>query len=776
MLIKKLIEAGRADAALTTDIRAALIEALFTPIASLVVGAFACSIIAMVVTLRVGDDWLMANAVAILAVGMLRVVSALRYRKYKKSQQLGTPGVWERVFEFGAWSFAALLGLLCWLTITQTADASLQMAVTTTSAGYAAGISGRNAGRPFIAVGQLTFVSLPMAIALLGYPDWVHKVLGFVVLLFIYGMMDITLGIRDIILQALTMTRKEAALAARFEEQANRFDIALNNMSHGLCMLDPQDRLQVWNERFLELLHLQKAPVRVGMRISQLVRHSIRAGNHKVQSAKQVITDLVRELREDKSGQFHTSPDGDRTIAVSRRMMAGGGSVVILEDVTERKRAQERITHLAKFDELTGLANRAQFRERISGMLAAMHERQNHLTIHLIDLDRFKAINDTLGHPIGDKLLKEVAFRLGTVIKPGDMITRFGGDEFVVLQTGIERRQDAEWLAQRLARTLKEPFEIDGHRIDIGASIGIAMAPNDGVDADELLKKADMALYAAKNGGGGGHRFFAMDMEEAVQERRALELDLREALGSEQFHLNYQPLVDLRTGRVTTCEALLRWTHPLRGAVPPAVFIPVAEETGLIIALGEWALNRACSEAATWPHGVKVAVNLSPGQVRNRGLILQVVTALAKSGLSAQRLEFEVTERLLLSDNDRTLATMQQLNNLGVGLSLDDFGTGYSSLNYLRKFPFHKIKIDQSFICDLGDERDARAIIGAIASLGAGLDKTVVAEGIETEEQMKLAISQGCQEGQGFLLGRPMSAVAIRARLETPAAGSQHVA
>jgi diguanylate cyclase (GGDEF)-like protein len=547
-------------------------------------------------------------------------------------------------------------------------------------------------------------------------------------------------------------------------------------MSHGLCMLDPQDRLQVWNERFLELLHLQKAPVRVGMRISQLVRHSIRAGNHKAKSAKEVITDLISGLQQDRFDQFFTSPDGDRTIAVSRRMMAGGGSVVILEDVTERKRAQERITHLAKFDELTGLANRTQFRERINALLAAVHESQNHLSIHLIDLDRFKAINDTLGHPIGDKLLKEVAFRLSTVIRSGDMITRFGGDEFVVLQTGTDRRQDAEWLAQRVARALKEPFEIDGHRMDIGASIGIAMAPHDGVDVDQLLKKADMALYDTKTGGGGSHRFFAMDMEEAVQERRALELDLREALGSEQFELNYQPLVDLRTGRVTTCEALLRWTHPVRGEVPPAVFIPVAEETGLIIALGDWVLNRACVEAASWPHGVKVAVNLSRVQVRNRGLVLQVVSALAKSGLTPQRLELEVTERLLLEDNDRTLATMQQLNNLGVGLSLDDFGTGYSSLNYLRKFPFHKIKIDQSFICDLGDERDVRAIIGAVASLGAGLDKTVVAEGIETDEQLKLVTAQGCHEGQGYLFGRPMSAAAIRSRLETPITLAQMVA
>jgi diguanylate cyclase (GGDEF)-like protein len=541
-------------------------------------------------------------------------------------------------------------------------------------------------------------------------------------------------------------------------------------------MLDPQDRLQVWNERFLELLHLHGAPVRVGMRISQLVRHSIRAGNHKSKSVKQVINDLARGLREDKFDQFYTSVDGDRTIAVSRRMMAGGGSVVILEDVTERKRAQERITHLAKFDELTGLANRTQFRERITAMLAGVHDHEHHITVHLIDLDRFKAINDTLGHPIGDKLLKEVAFRLSTVIHPHDMITRFGGDEFVVLQTITDRRQDADWLAQRLARTLNKPFEIDGHRIDIGASIGIAMAPTDGIDADELLKKADMAMYAAKNSGGGGHRFFAMDMEEAVQERRALELDLRDALGTDQFRLNYQPLVDLRTGRVTTCEALMRWKHPVRGEVPPAVFIPIAEETGMIVALGEWALNRACVEAATWPHGVKVAVNLSPVQFRDRGLALQVVTALAKSGLPAQRLELEVTERLLLEDNDGTLATMQQLNNLGVALSLDDFGTGYSSLNYLRKFPFHKLKIDQSFVADLGDESDVRAIIGAVASLGAGLNMTVVAEGIETEEQMKLVTTQGCHEGQGYLFGRPMSGEAILARLETPISLAQMVA
>lgn len=765
MLVRKLLQTRRTDAELPPEIRAALVDSLFAPIASLIVGAIACTIIGAAVAIRAEDGTIMATSLAILVVGMVRVASAVLYKRGKRIQDLEATRLWERVYELGAWAFSALLGALCFLTLDHTDDATLHLAVSTTAAGYAAAISGRNAARPIIAVGQLTLTTLPLAVALLIYPDWVHKALGIVVLMFIYGMVDITLSIRDIIIQALTVTRKEAALAARFEEQANRFDVALNNMSHGLCMLDQQDRLQVWNERFLELLRLEGREVREGMSIRELVRSSVRAGNHAGKGVRAVLRDLTRGLQQDSFGQVFISLDGERTIALSRRVMTDGGSVVILEDITERRRAQERITRLARFDELTGLANRAQFRERLEAMLAAARRSETQIAIHLIDLDRFKSVNDTLGHPIGDKLLQAVALRLGEVVRRSDLIARFGGDEFVVVQADTHRRRDAGWLALRIVRALEDPFEIDGHRIDIGASIGVALAPRDGTDADQLLKKADMALYAAKNAGGGGHRFFAAAMESDAQQRRALELDLRQAVAGEAFELHFQPLVNLATGRITTCEALLRWHHPTRGAVPPSVFIPIAEETGLIIGIGEWALRRACEEAARWPDGVKVAVNLSPVQFRDRNLAAHVVSALARSGLPAHRLELEITERVLLEESEATTHAIQQFRTLGVSLSLDDFGTGYSSLNYLRKFPFAKIKIDQSFIRDVDCEAEGRAIIRAVAGLGTSLGITVVAEGLETKQQMAFVREDGCHEGQGYLFGRPMPAAEVAERI-----------
>ena len=778
MLIKRLIETRSVDAALSNDIRAALIESLFAPIASLIVGAAACSIIGATVALRANQPIILANSIALLAIGLLRVTSAFFYRRCKTFERPVAVRTWERVYEFGAWGFSALLGSLCFLTISLVRDVGLQMAVTTTAAGYAAGIAGRNAGRPFIALGQLTLTALPMAIALLFYSGWVHKILGIVVVMFVYGMTDITLSVRDIIVQALTMTKKEAALGARFAEQANQFDIALNNMSHGLCMLDRFDRLQVWNRRFVELLEIKNTQIRVGMRVLELVYYSFCAHGRRVQTDHDRLNfnQLLRDLQRSCYEPIEIAMHDDHIIAISRRFMSDGGSVVILDDVTERRRAHERIAYLANYDELTGLANRAQFHERIGGLLVkSKNYYKRRVSLLLIDLDRFKSVNDTLGHPIGDKLLTQVAHRLKSITDIGDVITRLGGDEFVILKTHTDI-DGADEVARSLVMAIKKPFHIDGHRIDIGASVGIAIAPDNGLDADELLKKADTALYVAKRSGSGGHRFFTEEMEESVLARRSLELDLREALASDGLELYYQPLVDLSTGRVGTCEALLRWNHPVRGAVPPSTFIPIAEETGLIIALGEWILRHACADASAWPDSVKVAVNLSPVQFRDRSLVLHVISALADLGLSAQCLEIEVTERLLLEDNEDTLDLVNQLHDIGIRMSLDDFGTGFSSLNYLRKYPFDKIKIDQSFIRDIEETRDARAIIGAIANLGAGLNKVVVAEGIETEQQAKLALALGCSEGQGFYFGRPVTQEAIRTWLDEEAKKSALVA
>jgi diguanylate cyclase (GGDEF)-like protein len=461
---------------------------------------------------------------------------------------------------------------------------------------------------------------------------------------------------------------------------------------------------------------------------------------------------------------------------VSRRAMPDGGSVVIFEDVTERKQAEDRIAHMARYDELTGLPNRNLFRERIASALAHVHDRHGLMAMHLIDLDRFKGVNDTLGHPIGDRLLNAVGQRLQTVVRRTDTVARLGGDEFVVLQSRVTSLEEAGKTAMRLLQAVSVPLDIDGHRVHTTASIGIALAPHDGIDPDELLKKSDMALYAAKADGRGVFRFFEPAMDDAAQARRALEMDLRNALGRGEMEVYFQPLFDLVSGRICACEALLRWHHPERGLISPGEFIPIAEETSLIIQLGEWVLKQACAEAMRWPEDVRVAVNLSPAQFKDGNLTGVVMRALARSGLAADRLELEITETVLLHDSHATIRAMGQLQKLGVRMSLDDFGTGYSSLSYLRKFPFQKIKIDGSFVRDLGADDGSVAIVRAVAGMGADLGMDIVVEGIETEAQLRIVKAEGCREGQGYFLGRPMPVEAIRKRIAEEANGARKVA
>jgi diguanylate cyclase (GGDEF)-like protein len=432
------------------------------------------------------------------------------------------------------------------------------------------------------------------------------------------------------------------------------------------------------------------------------------------------------------------------------------------EDITERTRAEEKIRHMARHDGLTGLPNRAAFRDEMEQALKRVRRRQM-FGVLCLDLDNFKNVNDTLGHVVGDKLLCAVAKRLKDLVRETDVIARLGGDEFAVLQADVEKPEFAGAFAQRIITAIKRPYDLDGHQVVVSTSIGIAVAPNDGETTEQLLRNADMALYRAKSDGRSAFRYFEPEMDEQLQTRRLLEMDLRDAVARGEFQLYYQPQVDTLTERVTGCEALLRWDSPTRGMVPPSAFVPLAEEIGLILPIGEWVLEQACCEAATWPNAIRVAVNLSPAQFKSRNLVQSVLNALAISGLEPARLELEITESVLLNNNEATLATLHQLRSHGIKISMDDFGTGYSSLSYLRSFPFDKIKIDRSFIKDISAKGDCAAIVKAVAGLGKGLGIATTAEGVETMEQLRHVRAEGCTEVQGYLYSEPQTVDTLRA-------------
>jgi diguanylate cyclase (GGDEF)-like protein len=542
--------------------------------------------------------------------------------------------------------------------------------------------------------------------------------------------------------------------------QNQRFDAALNNMSQGLCMFDAEARVVVSNRRYIEMYRLSAEVMRPGCPLQELLRHRKELGNFS-QDVDEYCAALLRQIAEGSATeQIAATPDG-RTIAIVNQPMEGGGWVATHEDITERTLAEAKIKHMARHDALTELPNRTAFHDAMELALVRIRRNATHAVLCL-DLDQFKGVNDTLGHPVGDALLRAVSARLKACLRESDTVARLGGDEFAVLQTDLERPEDAGALAQRLIRLMEQPFELDDHQVVIGTSIGIAVAPHDGRTAEELMRNADMALYRAKADGRSTYRFFETQMDAQLQARRVLELDLRQALAQGEFDLFYQPLLSAQSEEITSCEALLRWRHPERGMISPADFIPLAEEIGLIVPIGEWVLSQACTEAASWPVGISLAVNLSPAQFKSRTLVQTVVNALARSGLDARRLELEITESVLLADNEATIATLHQLRDLGVRISMDDFGTGYSSLSYLRSFPFDKIKIDRSFVRDLSAHGDCAAIIKAVTGLGRGLGMTTTAEGVETREQLEQIRQEGCNEVQGFLFSAPKPAVEIR--------------
>jgi diguanylate cyclase (GGDEF)-like protein len=539
-----------------------------------------------------------------------------------------------------------------------------------------------------------------------------------------------------------------------------QFDTAINNMSQGLCFFDANHRLIVCNDRYIDMYDLAHDRVGPGTPLAEIVDMRFEAGSFPEMTRDEYLrwranvaishepTDSIVELRNGK------------TVKIRHRPMPDGGWVATHEDITVQRRSEVKIEYMAHHDALTDLANRVLLNERLEQALGRIHLEEM-VAVHHLDLDQFKAVNDTFGHPAGDKLLKIVADRLRGLVRETDTIARMGGDEFVVVQAPIADPAESTSLAQRIIALMSEPFDLDGHQAVIGASVGIAVGPSDGLKPDELLRNADLALYRAKGDGRGTFRFFETAMDLQMQTRRIMERDLRKALSSGQFELYYQPVVNLASGDISGFEALIRWNHPEQGVIPPASFIPLAEETGLIVPVGEWVIRQACATAAQWPGDLSIAVNISAAQFRNPGLLQVIVGALATSGLDPTRLEIEITETVLLQNRETTLAVLRQLRELGIRIAMDDFGTGYSSLTYLQCFPFDKIKIDRSFVKDITENTGSLNIVRAVAALAKGMGMTATAEGVETSEQLDRITSEGCTEMQGFLFSRPVPASEI---------------
>ena len=741
------------DQKISPSTYSALIDSLFTDPGPMFAGALCAAVAAIMTALKTGNALLWPCVALLVVTGAVRALDTRQYQKVRGSLSVDGVARWEVRYQIGAMLYAAALGLWCLVAVMGSDDAVAHMIATSVTLCYVAAGGGRTYGRPWIFHVQMLLACGPLTAALAANGSPFYIGMALLNVLFFFSLKHISTSLQKIFVRALIAREREAALA-------NQFDTALNNMPHGLAMFRADGRLAVMNHRFSKMMNLSDDFAQRGADVSAICAACVEAGTMSAVSA----TLILQEVEHSRASEIITTdPDfsKNRSLSWTFQPMADGGTVVLVEDITERKDAEARISHLARYDELTELPNRLNFRDEIGRLLAVQQGAEQLSSLLFVDLDQFKQVNDTLGHPCGDQLLCAVSKRLREMLRPEDFVARFGGDEFVVFQQNIHSADDAAGLARRIVDRLSERYKIDNHLVEIGASVGIAMTSR-GVSADTLLKNADMALYRAKADGRGTFCFFREEMAQVVESRRILELDLRKALANEEFELFFQPLVNLKSGRISTCEALLRWNHPVRGTVSPTDIIPVAEDMGLIVDLGRWILRKACMECMKWPEGVSVAVNFSPQQFHQRDVLSEVRYALEVSGLAANRLEIEITESSLLRNTQLTHDVLSQLHSLGVRISLDDFGTGYSSLSYLHNFPLQKVKIDRSFLEGIDSDRPLTLLRG-VARLSADLGMSVVVEGIETNEQLELISADGAvTEAQGYLFSPPVPAVRVR--------------
>jgi len=741
------------------EIYGELIDDLHASFFTFVVGATTTLLVGAIASWRTGNPWLAALTICTVLVAVARIVIITKYRKQRPhfGNDVDFLRRFERLHTVGATVYGALIGFTIFVAYLFTDDPVSFLLITANAAGYAAGATARGSSRPASAIAQLVAMLLPVAIAAALRAQAAYAVLSLITLLYLAGSIQLTRYLGANRLRLLLTTREKAGLARSLAEQNLLFDTALNNMALGLCMFDAGHRLRIANQRFSEIFSIPPDKLVPGtpMRdVMELAQASDRNPAYAAAAQQRLLVDSTTPI-------LTTLADG-RMISISHRPMPNGGIVATFEDVTEQRRVEARARFLATHDNLTGLPNRVVFSQEVNGAVDFGRRHGRRCAVLFVDLDRFKIINDTLGHVSGDALLIEIAGRITQCVSKSDMVARIGGDEFVILLRDVLAADQISNVARKLLAAVVKPVTINGQECRLTASIGASLFPSDARDEGMLTKNAEAALYAAKEAGRNTFLLHSDEIKTQSIERLMLETGLRRALERNEFVLHYQPKRDLRAGGISGVEALLRWQHPDLGLLQPNQFVPLAEETGLIVPIGRWALETACAQNMLWQkHGlppIRVAVNLSPRQFVDPNLLNDIRNALGESGMPSGLLELEITESMVMQDLQCTVRLLQEIKNLGITLSIDDFGTGYSSMAMVKELPIDALKIDRSFVREIDRDAEGKAIVNAIIALGRALDLIVVAEGVETKEQEAFLREQKCDEEQGYLISIPLPA------------------
>jgi diguanylate cyclase (GGDEF)-like protein len=733
-----------------------LVSSLFSSPASIVPGGIAGILTPFLCWVSTGLSLFLNLAIVVSLIVVARLMTVVTYRRRDHADDDFTETRrWDREYFLGATVFSIVLGFSCYAALAQTDDPAAHITSVASTIALASGYVSRNAGRPkFVAVQLLAFC-VPMAVGLIQAHNVYYQYIGYFAFLYVAANIAITNSLHRNLLALSDATKQSKALASALHSQNLTLDAALNTMIHGLAMFDRDLKIAVSNAPYRMLYGIPETLALPGTPLTAIARFLIERqviGADQVRDVRGALA-AVQDTQTTMTREIQTR--AGRVLVITIAPAAEGGVLLLTEDATERKATEARIEQMARFDELTGLANRFELNSQLADAFGR-HERTGEaFALLYVDLDGFKQVNDNLGHDIGDRVLTETANRLRGAIRGGDLLARFGGDEFLLILPSANHAIVTS-IAQRMIDAMGKVFEVDTKSVYVTASIGIAMAPADGATPTDLLRHADTALYKAKAAGRNTLTFFNPAMAEEMLDRHEIEVDLRKASADGSLELYYQPIIDLKTQKVVTREALMRWRHPARGMVPPGIFIPIAEQSGLIAGMGDWAIRQACKDCALWGNEIGVSVNISPLQFREPRRIIETVKhALIVANLPASRLTLEVTESLLIEDNKTTLAVIDELRALGVGFALDDFGTGYSSLSYLSTYPFAQVKIDQSFSRNVHSNEASKAIIEAVCQLARRLSMNVVVEGIETEQQRIAVQLLGAQRAQGYLFGRP---------------------